>query len=147
MSSTQSLEKSEVEQLVADWYHALDVHAPAEDLLPMLATNGLEMKFPEATLYNQSEFIGWYEGVIRRFFDEIHTMKELTVNPSGDSADVKLVVNWQCKIWDPPAPKSTWLGFDAAQTWTVTRSPESGKAVIQMYQVDALDPMEGSASL
>ena len=46
-------------------------------------------------------------------------------------ADVKLVVNWQAKVWNPPDAKSKWLGMDARQTWVVARSerrarPSSG---------------------
>jgi hypothetical protein len=74
-------------------------------------------------------------------------MKELSITPRGDRADVKLVVNWQAKIWDPPEARSKWLGFDAYQTWVVTRSPRTGKPVVSTYIVDKLDPMPGSASL
>ena len=35
---------------------------------------------------------------------------------------MKLVVNWQAKVWNPPDAKSKWLGMDARQTWVVTRS-------------------------
>ena len=35
---------------------------------------------------------------------------------------MKLVVNWQAKVWNPPNAKSKWLGMDARQTWVVTRS-------------------------
>ncbi len=44
-----TLTESEVERLVNDWYRALDVHAPVEELFPMLADGGLEMRFPEGT--------------------------------------------------------------------------------------------------
>ena len=32
---------------------------------------------------------------------------------------MKLVVNWQAKVWNPPDAKSKWLGMDACQTWVV----------------------------
>jgi hypothetical protein len=73
-------------------------------------------------------------------------MKRVAVTPAGDPADVSLVVNWQAKVWDPPAAKSKWLGFDAAQTWVVTRSAGGG-AVISRYVVDGMTPMAGSATL
>jgi len=37
--------------------------------------------------------------------------------------------------------------FDAAQTWIIKRSSETGKPVIVTYIVDGLTPMEGSAEL
>ncbi|HEX6077557.1 MAG TPA: hypothetical protein VFZ32_20150, partial [Micromonosporaceae bacterium] len=63
-----------------------------------------------------------------------------------DRADVKVVVNWQARIWNPPAPKSEWLGFDAYQTWVVVAGPD-GTPQIETYTVDALEPMPGSATL
>ena len=142
------LTEAEVRDLVTTWYKKLDVHAPAPEVAALVADGELEMRFPEATLRNRQEFVEkWYEVVIRRFFDEVHEMRKLDVELAGDKAYVNLVVRWQAKIWDPPAPKSTYLGFDAAQRWVVTRSPHSGNAAVQTYIVDELKPLPGSASL
>lgn len=137
----------EARELADVWYKKLDVHAPAAELLPLVADDELQMKFPEGTLQGQSAFIGWYEGVIRKFFDEVHTLKEVTSTPVDGGVQVKVVVNWQAKVWNPPAAKSQWLGFDAYQTWIVKRSEKTGKVVISKYIVDELRPMAGSAAL
>src|SRR5919198_3623882 len=79
MSHMPPLLESEVKQLVDTWYAKLDVHAPVEELLQLLADDGLEMRLPEVTLHGHAEFIQWYERVIRTFFDEIHAMKELHI--------------------------------------------------------------------
>jgi hypothetical protein len=160
MSHMTPLLKSEVKQLVDTWYAKLDVHAPVEELLPLLADDGLEMNLPEVTLHGHTEFIQWYERVIRTFFDEIHTMRELHIalsEPPGETdlevggsstqAQVQLVVNWQARRWNPPAAKSEWLNFDAEQRWVVQRLPKTGKPVVVTYIVDALTPLEGSVSL
>jgi hypothetical protein len=160
MSHLPALLESEVKQLVDTWYAKLDAHAPVEELLPLLADDGLEMKLPEVTLHGHAEFIQWYERVIRTFFDEIHTMKELHITlpePPGEAdvqvggssrqAQVQLVVNWQARRWNPPAAKSEWLGFDASQRWVVQRLPNSGNPVVVTYTVDALTPMQGSVPL
>jgi hypothetical protein len=147
MVSLAPLTEVEARQLVDNWYAKLDVHAPVEELYPMLADEGLEMRFPEATLHGQSEFKTWYEGVTRKFFDEVHTLKDVNVKLSPERASVQLVVNWQAHIWNPPAPKSQWIGFDAAQRWVVTRSPKTQRPVIAIYIVDALTPMPGSPNL
>jgi hypothetical protein len=55
-------------------------------------------------------------------------------------------VNWQARIWNAPAPRSAWLGFDARQTWQVV-TDAAGNPRIATYVVDGLDPMPGSASL
>ena len=145
--ATMTLAEASVKQLVDEWYHLLDVHAPVEELVPLLADDGLEMYWPEGPTFGIDGFKGWYERVTRTFFDEIHTMKELAITSRGDQADVKLVVNWQARVWNPPDAKSKWLGMDARQTWVVSPSADGSHAVIQKYVVDGLDPMEGSASL
>ena len=143
----KALTHLEVNELVYNWYKKLDVHAPVEEVAPLLASEGLEMRFPEATLRSIDEFKDWYKRVTHLFFDEVHNMKMLNIELDGETATAKLVVNWQAHIWNPPDAKSKWLGFDAIQTWTVKRDSKTGGAVIATYTVDALDPMEGSASL
>jgi hypothetical protein len=145
MPTTTQLSEAAVKKLVDDWYLALDVHAPVEQLVPMVASSGLEMYWPEGPTFGVDEFKGWYDRVTTTFFDEVHTMKDLVITPRGEEADVKLVVNWQARVWNPPDAKSKWLGMDARQTWIV-RS-EDGRPVIQKYVVDGLDLMEGSSTL
>ena len=140
------LTEAEVRKLVDDWYKALDVHVPFEEIVPFVSTSGLEMYWPEGPTFGVDGFKGWYERVTRTFFDEVHTMKELAITPRGAEADVKLVVNWQARVWNPPDAKSKWLGMDARQTWVVRRA-DDGSPVIQKYVVDGIDLMEGSASL
>ncbi len=146
MAMTTQLSEAAVKKLVDDWYHALDVHVPFDQIVPFVATNGLEMYWPEGPTFGIDGFKGWYDRVTRTFFDEVHTMKDLVITPRGDEVDVKLVVNWQAKVWNPPDAKSKWLGMDARQTWVV-RASEDGRAVIQKYVVDGLDLMDGSATL
>ena len=146
MTTTTQLTEAAVKKLVDDWYVALDVHAPWEAVVPFVASSGLEMFWPEGPTYGIDGFKGWYDRVTRTFFDEVHTMKDLAISMRGDEADVKLVVNWQAKVWNPPDAKSKWLGMDARQTWVV-RLSEDGQPVIQKYVVDGIDLMEGSSSL
>ena len=146
MATETQLSEATVKKLVDDWYVALDVHVPFEEIVPFVASSGLEMFWPEGPTYGVDGFKGWYDRVTRTFFDEVHTMKDLTITPRGDEADVKLVVNWQAKVWNPPDAKSKWLGMDARQTWVV-RLSDDGQPVIQKYVVDGIDLMEGSSSL
>jgi len=143
----EALTQAEIEDLADRWYKALDVHAPVEELHAMLLDDGNEMMWPEGPTHGHAEFTGWYDRVTRIFFDEVHTLKKVESEIDGDQAEVEVVVNWQARVWNPPAPKSEWLGFDAYQTWEVVRSPENGRAVIKRYVVDNLDPMPGSATL
>ena len=95
------LTEADVKTLVDAWYHALDVHVPVEEIVPMV-TADVECQWPEGPTYGVDEFKGWYHKVTHLFFDEVHTMKSLDIKPRGSEADVKLVVNWQAKVWNPP---------------------------------------------
>jgi hypothetical protein len=144
--ATAPLTEDELRKFVDDWYELLDVHAPVDKVLPLLVDEGLELVFPEVTEHGHAGFKNWYEKVTNRFFDEVHTLKELNVTP-GEKGLIQLVVNWQCRIWDPPDAKSKWLGFDATQSWDMVRSPETGKPQILRYSVDKFIPMPGSSPL
>lgn len=140
------LTEESVRQFVQDWYDALDRHDPIADVLPYLSRNGLTMRFPEATLHNVADFRDWYDAVTHRFFDEVHELKRVDVRlVSPAHADVSVVVNWQARVWNPPAARSEWLGFDASQTWSVVL--QDGAPRIRSYSVDDLAPMPGSAEL
>lgn len=141
------LTESEVRKLVAEWYRKLDVHAPLLEVLPLLAEEGVEMKFPGAILHGWVDFESWYEKVIRIFFDEVHRLKDVTVTLNSDTADVHVIVEWQASVWNPPAANSARVAMDADQTWVVKKSPKTGKAVISAYIVNSLNYHEGSAKL
>jgi hypothetical protein len=147
MSALAPLTDAELKKFAGDWYLKLDVHAPMIEVLPMLATDGLEMKFPEATLKGLADFESWYQGVIRIFFDEVHNVKEVKSTINGDKADVKVVVGWEASVWKPPAAKSARIILDAYQTWAVKRSAATGKPVITRYTVDELKYAPNSAKL
>ena len=136
-----------IRSMVADWYRALDRHVDLTEALAYLADDSLEMRFPEGTSRGHDGFADWYKAVTNRFFDEVHTVTSVEFTElAEDRAAVKVVVNWQATIWNPPAAKSQWLGFDAYQTWEVVPGPQ-GTPQIKTYVVDALEPMPGSASL
>jgi len=144
---SEPLTEAEVQQFAADWYRALDVHAPMVDLLPMIAGDDLEMQLPEGVRRGNAGFEEWYQTVIRLFFDESHAVKEAKLTSTGDPADVSVVVNWQASRWNPPAAQSDRINADAYQRWVVRRSAETGKPEIVTYIVDDLKYLEGSAEL
>ncbi|MFI5934566.1 hypothetical protein [Actinoplanes sp. NPDC051494] len=136
-----------IRTMVVEWYRALDRHDELDDVLPYLIDEGLEMRFPEATARGYSGFGDWYKAVTNRFFDEAHTVKTVDITRlDATGADLKVVVNWQCKIWNPPAATSEFLGFDAYQTWELVVTPE-GETRLKTYVVDSMEPMPGSGSL
>ncbi|GAA1144764.1 hypothetical protein F4556_002849 [Kitasatospora gansuensis] len=133
-------------EFAKQWYDALDRHEPLDQVLPYLAEQGLVMHFPEGTSEGLDAFASWYDVVTTTFFDEEHTVTSVEVESvEGDRAEVKVVVNWQTKVWNPPAARSVWKGFDAYQTWTVVA--DGGSPRILTYTVDALKAMPGSPDL
>jgi ketosteroid isomerase-like protein len=107
------------------------------------------MRFPEVTVFGVDAFRDWYDRIVTTFFDEVHTItrNDVTVAADGQSAEVKVDVNWQAKVWIPPAAKSQWIGFDAGQTHEVRRSPKTGQPMIQVYGVDTFVAMPDSSNL
>ena len=143
----QALTENDIQKLADRWYKLLDVHAPTTEFLPLLDETGLEMRFPEGTLRGQGAFSDWLAGVVRIFFDEVHTLKQVKAEIKNGSAQVTVVVNWKARRWKAPAAQSEWLDFDAYQTWVVVRSEKTGNAVIKTYIVDRLEPQPGSVAL
>ena len=139
------LNNESIEKFAKDWYRKLDVHAPMVELLPMLADKELQMVFPEATITGWAGFEGWFQRVIRIFFDEVHTVKEVKPQITGDSATVKVVVQWEASLWNAPEAMSKRIVCDAFQTWEMKII--EGKLVITKYIVDGLEYHEGSATL
>ncbi len=140
------LTQQSIQTLAEAWYKKLDVHAPMVELLPLLADEELEMVFPEATVYGHAGFEGWFQRVIRIFFDEVHTVKEVSSEISGDTASVKVVVQWEASVWNAPEANSKRIMLDAYQTWEVKQLQDE-RIVITKYTVDKLQYAEGSASL
>jgi hypothetical protein len=147
MSGLAPLTENELLEFARNWYRKLDDHAPLENFLPLLAEEGLEMVFPEATVYGFEGFKGWYARVINIFFDENHTVKEVKLTAPGSPATVKVLVKWEASTWKPPAPYSERIILDAYQTWVVVRSAKTGRPTVLKYVVDSLDFAEGSAML
>ncbi|MCF0051890.1 hypothetical protein MUK70_09410 [Dyadobacter chenwenxiniae] len=140
------LTQEAIKELALDWYKKLDVHVPMVEVLPLLADAELEMVFPEATVYGYAGFEGWFQRVIRIFFDEVHTVKVVEPVINGDTAVVKVVVQWEASVWNAPEPFSKRIKCDAFQTWEV-KLTDAGKVVITKYIVDGLEYHEGSATL
>ncbi len=135
-----------VQALAARWYRLLDVHAPMVDVLPLLG-DAPEMVFPEVTLTSLAGFESWYQRVIRLFFDEVHTLKVCDATVNGDTAAVKVIVQWEASVWNPPDALSRRIRLDADQDWTVAISPRNGQPVITRYVVNGLNYHPGSATL
>lgn len=142
------LNEAEIKQLGADWYAKLDVHAPAEDYIPLQMPEGIKMLFPgDVTFEGFEGFKTWYAWAINSFFDEVHTLKQFEVAIAPERAEVKVVVNWEASMWQPPAARSQRVIMDAYQTWEVKRSPKTQKPAIATYTINSFDYAPGSAKI
>lgn len=141
------LTETSVRRLVREWYRKLDVHAPLEDVMPLLAKRGLRMRFPEASLRGLGDFMRWYNRVMRIFFDEVHRVKSVKTDVRGDRARVRVVVRWEASRWLPPAARSERIVLDAYQTWDVRLSKTTLRPEIVNYVVNRLEYARGSARL
>lgn len=135
----------QVQMLVYNWFRKLTDHAPLEEMRAMLSARSLVMTFPEATLRSHDDFIAWYKTVTEAYFDQLHDLKMLQIDVSDDTADVRLIVNWQARTRTPPAPYSKWIGLYAHQRWCVAL--EGDRAVILSYSVEHTDDMQGPAPI
>lgn len=140
------LTKEAIVEFATIWYKKLDVHVPMVEILPMLADEELEMVFPEVTVYGYAGFEGWFQKVIRLFFDEVHTVKVVEPVIRGSTATVKVVVQWEASMWNAPEAYSKRIVTDAYQTWEM-KINDTGTLVITKYVVDGLEYHEGSATL
>lgn len=145
--TTHPLTEAEISELAAVWYKKLDIHAPMVEVLPMLADEELEMVFPEATIKGWAGFEGWFQKVIRLFFDEVHQVVKCEAKIDGTKAVVAVVVHWEASVWNPPAEKSKRISLTAYQTWEMKRCSKTGHPLITKYTVDKLDYDAGSAQL
>jgi len=144
MTELKPLTELEVIEFAHKWYYMLNTHAKIEEFLPMLSKENLKMKFPEATLEGIDAFTEWHKTVTNTYFDQDHNIKFLETKLDDMRAEVRIIVRWQARTWKPPAAKSSWLGYDAYQSWIVERDRASGNVVISSYSVDAFMPMEGT---
>lgn len=139
------LTQQSIKEFAEKWYRMLDVHEPQVNFMPMLADKELEMVFPEATIYGHAGFEGWFQTVIRIFFDEVHTVKKVEATINGDVAIVDVVVQWEASAWEAPKAYSKRIVCDAYQTWEMEII--DSKLVITKYIVDEIKYHEGSATL
>lgn len=143
----QRFSADQVQDFAVRWFQALDRHESPERMECFLAGDALELVVPEDTFRGLDGFREWYGRALHLFFDEAHTLQEITyVGSEGDRETLKVTVNWRCRSWTPPDAQSKSIDMDAFQTWVL--SPDaSGQPRIQRYVVDEARYRPGSATL
>ena len=136
-----------IEKLATKWYSALDTHEPIEKFYSMLSKDNLKMVFPEATLEGLDGFKGWYDGVIRIFFDEVHKVESVKIlDENNKNLVTEVIVRWEASRWIAPEAYSERIMLLAYQTWKVDISVQNNP-LISEYTVDRLEYLSGSVEL
>ncbi len=131
--------KEEIKGFVHAWFRLLDDHAPVEECIEMLASDGLEMYFPDATVSNLAMFKEWYDGVINLFFDENYCDVQLgEPQISGEQAELDVVVRWQASWLEPGTAESKRVNLVATQKWRVRRSSKNDYFGLEIVYYDAM---------
>lgn len=119
------------EAFVQEWFDLLSAHAPIDQLLPFLATDGLVMQFPERTLYNHADVRDWYAAVGESYTSQDHIVENVDATPSAAGTDLAVTVVWLAQQISDDAQ----LAFRVNQSWRLTESPATGRPLIVEYHV------------
>lgn len=130
--------EAEADAFARDWFDRLNRHVPVEDILPLVADDGLEMAFPERTLHDHAEFRDWYADVGRSFREQDHQLEQVDVRPDAGGADVIVTVAWRATETGSGCRQEA----RAYQTWRLDRSFSTGEPLISKYRVRALVPLQ-----
>jgi SnoaL-like domain len=141
MTKDDPLDEAEVRTFVEDWYGRLDRHVPVDELLPLLARDGLEMVFPEGDVNSQDDFVRWYSEGLEHYAAEQHLVSEILVSTSGSTADVVVRLEWRATIADPAPGEPARLVSPMRQRWSIRRDAD-GRPVIATYYCDELEASE-----
>ncbi len=147
--------EEQIRKFAAAWFLALDVHAPTEECVKLLADSELRMIFPEKTLYGISDFKAWYvggtysdgtraPGVTNVYFDEAHNLQSVQPQISADQANVRVVVGWQASWIEPPAARSKRLSMEFTQQWVVRRSDKNSYGLEILQYVATAEPFKSA---
>ncbi|QUH02167.1 nuclear transport factor 2 family protein [Saccharopolyspora erythraea] len=131
---------------VLRWCAALDMHMESAELGEFLASAGLVFGFPHRLVRDRDEFEQWYDEVTTVFFDEVREVRGIEVELTSPlHAEVRARVNWQARTWDPPAPRSQWIGCDWVEELSVVL--QDGAPKIRTRRLREPEPMPGSPRL
>lgn len=120
---------------VYTWFSLFDSNAPhAEFLKRMVHDSSLEFRFPEGTLRNETDFRGWYDGILKNIRLASHTVNSIRIQRQSESEFVVYVdVLWR----GIPYQGETQV-FHASQEWHVLVSgPNPEDIQIRKYLVSA----------
>lgn len=118
------LTRWEVMHFVYHWFKKITEKAPQNELVEMIVDKDLNMVFPESTLKSHDDFKKWLNDVTSKYFDQVHDVKMIHVDISGNRTSIDLIVNWEAHAWNPPDAFSDFINLDIHQTWRVEKTSD-----------------------
>lgn len=131
------MEYSTVREFVQKWFDDLSNRAPIQGMLPRLAARGLDMAFPERTLYSHDDFVDWYAAVGDLFTDQEHVLERLDVEDRGTVLDLDLTVIWKATHLQD----GSRTVFRIDQQWQLQKGPGDQLRILK-YRVGTLSPVD-----
>ncbi|MGV9252856.1 nuclear transport factor 2 family protein [Streptomyces sp. NPDC003697] len=131
------MEYGTVREFSQDWFNDLSRRAPVQEMLPRLASQQLEMAFPERTLYSHDDFVDWYAAVGDLFTDQEHVLERLEVEDRGAVLDLDVTVVWKATH----VRDGSRTAFRIDQQWQLQKGPGDALRILK-YRVGDLRPVE-----
>jgi quinol monooxygenase YgiN len=132
-----NLNESGTRDFVTEWYNKLSDRVAVEELLPMLAQIGLDMRFPGVVIRNAEQFRNWYAKVGEQFEEQEHILESLSQMPNDNGLTLFVTVVWKAK----QKADGDRLAMRANQTWTIGRTAPDKPPVILTYEVNSLESL------
>ena len=129
-----TLHEDQIRDMLLRWYDQFDEHSPSAQFEELLAPEGLMIDLPPAPTQSIAAFRDWYEANNHKFFDGKHTLGPMDIRIAGDTADVRIDMNWTVRTWTPPEPRSTQLSLDMTAEIGIIAHPNTGRPVVQTYR-------------
>lgn len=134
-SPSPAVTEAQARELIHTWGALQDEHAGLARFLPILAEQGLLLKFKD------NEWAG-YEGfeihqeMKRKFFDEEHVYNEdgFSCDVHPNETHVKSQMQWIARFHDDGAARSTHFKADLQHRWVMIRCPRRNTPVIQYHE-------------
>lgn len=106
-------------EFVQNWFHALSTHRSADDLLPYVVDNGLEMVLPEVTLHGKGDVRTWFAADADVYSDQSHTVEEVVRTDTAHCTALAVTVLWQAR----QSTDGALINSRTHQSWELVEGP------------------------
>jgi hypothetical protein len=135
---THKFDDNQIRSFVYYWFGLHDKHLDINQSYALLSESNLEMKFPEITVHNKTDYKKWYDGVGSNIKSNQHIVKKLDITMlANHQYRLNVVVNWQGIDKD-----NKFINLDATQQWLLVDGLSESHPYIQQYNVIGFMPVK-----